>query len=146
MNNKKKELRTFYLLTFPPLFIFSLIILFFETDYSGLALFGFGYTFSLVAWTPRVAELVRTKKYRLSFLRLSYALSKGVVGVLPVRDNPYVGSAVRMILPALMMSLFIFIFQVRLEIYYVILGAFISEVLLHTLKRYISKDMVSFSV
>lgn len=140
---KQKDLRTFYLLTLPPLFLLSLVILFFDPDFLDSALFAFGYSFTLVVWTPYIEELVHTKKYKLSFLRLCFVITKKALNVTRATNKPYYASLVRIALPGIFMLLIMGLLQTTLSFYYSFLGAFMAEALLHLLRRYLPKELFS---
>jgi hypothetical protein len=139
---KQKELRTFYLLTLPPLFLFSLILLFFDPDYLDSALFAFGYSFVLVGWTPYVDELVRTRKYRMSFLRLSFSLTKNVIKYLNIENKPIYCSLVRTFLPMILILIMMALLKVNLGFYYCLIGSAIAEGLILVLKRHLPKEIL----
>jgi hypothetical protein len=139
---KQKELRTFYILTLPPLFLFSLILLFFDPDYLDAALFAFGYSFVLVGWTPYVDELVKTKKYRMSFLRLCFSLTKNVIKYLNIETRAIYCSLTRMALPTVLILFLMALLQTNLGFYYTLIGAGLAEGLILLLKRHLPKEIL----
>lgn len=143
---KQKELKTFYLLTLPPLFLFSAIILFFDPELIDAALFAYGYSFTLVYWTPHVKELILTKKYRMSFLRLSYSMTRGVIKIVNPEEKLLISSLIRIFLPMLVMLVAMFVLQIQLAFYYTFAGAILAELLLQVFKRYLPKNVLSFAV
>ena len=139
---KQKELRTFYLLTLPPLFLFSLILFFFDPDYLDAALFAFGYSFVLVGWTPYVDELVKTKKYRMSFLRLCFSLTKNVIRYLNIESRPNYCSLTRICLPMILILILMALLQTNLGFYYSLIGASFAEGIIILLKRHLPKEIL----
>lgn len=139
----KTDLKHFYLLTFPPLFILAFFILLIDPNLINLALFIFGYTFGLVSRTPGVDHVIGQKKYRFSFLRLCYGLTNFMIFKMHAHHKPLLSTVVRSLLPCVVIGVVMFLFQVRLNIHYAFIGALICELTIFILRRYIPKDVLA---
>lgn len=141
----KTQLKHFYLLTFPPLILFSLILILVDSNIINLALFIFGYTFGLVSRAPGVDHVIGQKKYRFSFLRLCYQLTNFVLFKMNAHHKLSLSMVVRSLLPCVLIAAVMFLFQVRLNIHFTLAGAVICEMVMMLLRRYIPKNILAFN-
>ncbi len=142
---EKKQLRHFYFLTFPPLILLALFLILFDSNIINLALFVFGYVVGLVSRTPGVDHVIGQKKYRFSFLRLCYRLTNFVIFKMHAHHKPFLLVTIRSLLPCVLIGIVMFLFQVRLNIHFTLLGAVLCEVIIYFLRRYIPKDILAFA-
>ena len=140
----KTQLKHFYLLTFPPLILLSLLLILVDSNIINLALFVFGYVFGLVSRTPGVDHVIGQKKYRFSFLRLCYGLTNFMIFKMHAHHKPKLNLIVRCLLPTVVIGGIMFLFQVGLNIHYTLIGALICELTILVLRRYIPKDILAF--
>lgn len=140
----KTQLKKFYLLTFPPLILFAIFLLLIDSNLINTSLFVFGYTFGLVSRTPGVDYVIGQKKYRFSFLRLCYRFTNLVIYKTHVNHKTVLSILVRSLLPCALIGVIMLIFQVGLNLHYSLIGAFICEMVILVLRRYIPKDFLAF--
>lgn len=141
----KTQLKNFYLLTFPPLILFSVLLVLVDSNIINLALFVFGYTFGLVSRTPGVDHVIGQKKYRFSFLRMCYRLTNFIIFKMGAHQKPMLMIFVRSLLPCVLIGIVMLLFQVKLNIPFTLIGAFICEVTILILRRYVPKNILAFS-
>lgn len=140
----KTQLKHFYLLTFPPLFLLSLLLILVDSNIINLALFVFGYVFGLVSRTPGVDHVIGQKKYRFSFLRLCYSLTNFMIFKMHAHHKPILSTIIRSLLPCVVIGGVMFLFQVRLNIHLTLIGAVFCEITILILRRYIPKNILAF--
>lgn len=141
----KTQLKHFYLLTFPPLIILALLLILIDSNVINLALFVFGYAFGLVSRTPGVDHVIGQKKYRFSFLKLCYRLTNFVIFKMQAHHRPLLAMVVRSLLPCVLIGVVMFLFQVKLNIYYTLIGGIFCEIIMLLLRRYIPKNILAFT-
>jgi hypothetical protein len=135
--DSKNELLRFYLLTLPALFVFSFLIFLFDQDLLYTSLFAFGFMFATVPNTPKVSKIVKTKKYRFSFLRLVYSINQSIDKLEISQKNPYIPILLKAFVPMVFILLIMLALNIRMPFYFVLLGYFVCEGVLKVMKSYL---------
>lgn len=135
--DSKNDLLRFYLLTLPALFVFSFLIFLFDQDLLYTSLFAFGFMFATVPNTPKVSKIVKTKKYRFSFLRLVYSINQSIDKLEISQKNPYIPILLKSFVPMIFILLIMLALNIRMPFYFVLLGYFVCEGVLKVMKKFI---------